>query len=388
MSVGIQNLRPVDVIGTGIVPFGKYPDLTLPRLAQPAVLEALRESGLARERVQKLYCGSALGGWMAGQRVARETGLTGIAVVNVENACSSSATAFHEAVIAIGSGLIDYAVVVGVEKLSALGGGTLPLDPEDHEVANGMVMPALYAMRANRYLHEHGYSPKDLAAVSVKSRRHGALTPYAQYREPVTIEQVLASRPIADPITLLQCCPANDGAAAVVLGPGDDRHRAGPPRVRVLGSHLTSGRYTSGFRDMTSPEITVRCAAEVYEEAGLGAADIDVLECHDAFSVAELLYYEALGLCASGEAPRLLHEGATSLGGRVVVNPSGGLLSKGHPVGASGAAQIVEIVRQLQGRAEARQVRGARRGLTHVTGGGTAGFDHGACCINVFGSMD
>lgn len=381
-----STLRPVSVLGTGIVPFAKYPATSAPRIARPAVLEALRECGLPRDRLQKLFCGSALGGWMMGQRIARETGLTGLPVVNVENACSSSATAFHEAVVAIGSGLIDYALVIGVEKLSALGGGTLPLHGEDIEVANGMVMPALYAMRAQRYLHDGGYTAHDLAAVSVKSRRHGALTPYAQYREPVTVEQVLASRRVADPLTLLQCCPASDGAAALVLGPADGRHAAIAPPVRVLASHLTSGRFVSGARDMTTPEITVRCSAESYEDAGLGPQDLDVLECHDAFSIAELLYYEALGLCARGEAPRLLHDGATSLGGRCVVNPSGGLLSKGHPVGASGAAQIVEIVRQLQGRAEQRQVAGARHGLTHVTGGGTAGFDHGACCIHIFGS--
>jgi len=241
-------------------------------------------------------------------------------------------------------------------------------------------------MRAQRYLHEHGHTVRDLAAVAVKSRRHGALTPYAQFRQPTTLEEVLASRPIADPLTLMQCCPTGDGAAAVVIGPADSRHRPVHDRVAVLGSHLASGKYVSGFRDMTVPEITVRCAGELYEEIGVDPRDLDVLECHDAFTIAELLYYEALGLCGRGEAPSMLHGGVTSLGGRNVVNPSGGMLSKGHPVGASGVAQIVEIARQLQGRCGARQVEGAKLGLTHVTGGGTAGFDHGACCIHVFGS--
>lgn len=379
------TLREVAVLGTGIVAFGKYPALPVPLLARPAVAEALRESGLPRADIAALYCGSALSGMMAGQRVARESGLTGIPIVNVENACSSSAAAFREAMVAVGAGVIDYALVVGVEKLSRLGGGTLPLDHEDIEVANGQVMPGLYAMRAQRYLHEHGHSVQDLAAVAVKSRRHGALTPYAQFRTATTVEEVLASRPIADPLTLMQCCPAGDGAAAVVIGPADAAPRGAHRPVRVLGSHLASGRFVSGFRDMTVPEITLRCAGELYEEIALDPHDIDVLECHDAFTIAELLYYEALGLCKPGEAPALLHSGATSLGGRNVVNPSGGMISKGHPVGASGAAQIVEIVRQLQGRCGARQVEGARLGLTHVTGGGTAGFDHGACCIHVFG---
>lgn len=379
-----SKLRPVAVLGTGIVPFGKFPDVSVPHLARPAVIEALRESGLERDQIESLYCGAALSGMMAGQRVARETGLTGIPIVNCENACSSSATAFRDAVIAVGSGMVDFAMVVGVEKLTRLRGGMLPLDEEDIEVANGMVMPALYAMRAQRYLHDHGHTVRDLAAVSVKSRRHGALTPYAQFREMTTIDEVLASRAVSDPLTLLQCCPTGDGAAAIVIGPADSRPRGDLAPIRVAGSHLASGRFMSGYRDMTVPEITVRCAGEVYQEAGFGPEDLDVIECHDAFTIAELLYYEALGLCERGEAPRLLHDGVTSLGGRHVVNPSGGMLSKGHPVGASGAAQIVEIVRQLQGRCGERQVAGAKVGLTHVTGGGTAGFDHGACCIHLF----
>lgn len=379
-----KHLRPVAVFGTGIVPFGKFPDVSVPHLARPAVIEALRESGLQRRDIGSMYCGSALSGMMAGQRVARETGLSGIPIFNCENACSSSAAAFRDAVVAIGSGTIDYAIVVGVEKLTRLRGGMLPLDDEDIEVANGMVMPALYAMRANRYLHDHGHTARDLAAVSVKSRRHGALTPYAQFREPTTVDEVLASRAVAAPLTLMQCCPTGDGAAAIVIGPADARGRGDHDAIRVSGSHLASGRFVSGFRDMTVPEITVRCSTELYEESGFRPEDLDVLECHDAFTIAELLYYEALGLCDSGDAPKLLHDGVTSLGGRHVVNPSGGMLSKGHPVGASGAAQIVEIVRQLQDRCGERQVKGAKVGLTHVTGGGTAGFDHGACCIHLF----
>lgn len=379
------SLRKVSIYGTGIIPFGKFPNLPLPLMARPAVLEALKESGVERKQIDAMYCGSALAGWMAGQRIARECGLTGITIVNTENACSSSATAFREAWIAVACGMIDFAVVVGAEKLTRLGGGTLPLDNEDIEVTNGMVMPGLYAMRARRYLHDYGYEEKDLAEVAVKSRKHGALTPYAQFRSPTTVEQVLASRKIADPLTLLQCCPTGDGAAAVVIGPAELASRYTDSPVHVLGSHLASGKFVSEFRDMTIPEITVRCVNELYEEIGLGPEDLDLLECHDAFTIAELLYYEALGLCPPGEGVRLLRQGATTFGGRTVVNPSGGLLSKGHPIGASGVAQIVEIARQLQGRCEQRQVQGARIGLTHITGGGTAGFDHGACCIHVFG---
>ena len=380
-----NNFRSVSVIGTGMVKFGKYRELTVPELARPAVIDALREAQISQKQIQAIYSGAAISGWMAGQRVARETGMSGVPVINCENACSSSATAFREAWIAVAAGMADYVLVLGVEQLTRLGGGTLPLDQEDIEVANGMVMPGLYAMRAQRYMHDFGATAEDLATVAVKARRHGSLNPDAQICTETTVEEVLGSRRIADPLTLLQCCPMGDGAAALVLCPSDRAANHNPQPIKVLGSHLASGRYVPGFRDMTMPEITVRCSSELYEETGVGPEDLDVIECHDAFSIAELLYYEALGLCGRGEAPKLLHDGTTSLGGRIPVNPSGGLLSKGHPVGASGAAQMVEVVRQLQGRCGHRQVADAKIGLTHVTGGGTYGFDHGACAIHLFG---
>lgn len=380
-----KNYRSVSVVGTGIVKFGKHRELTVPELARPAVIDALREAQISQKDIQAIYSGAAISGWMAGQRVARDTGMSGVPVINCENACSSSATAFREAWIAVGSGMVDFALVLGVEQLTRLGGGTLPLDQEDIEVSSGMVMPGLYAMRAQRYIADFGATVEDLASVAVKARIHGSLNPDAQMCTETTIEEVLGSRRIADPITLLQCCPTGDGAAALVLCPTDlaKKHNSNP--IKVIGSHLASGKYIPGFRDMTTPEITVRCSRELYEETGFGPEDLDVVECHDAFTIAELLYYEALGLCERGDAPKLLHDGATSLGGRVPVNPSGGLLSKGHPVGASGAAQMVEIVRQLQGRCGKRQVAEAKIGLTHVTGGGTYGFDHGACAIHLFG---
>lgn len=380
-----NNFRSVSVVGTGIVKFGKHRDLTVPELARPAVMNALREAQVSQKDIQAIYSGAAISGWMAGQRVARETGMSGVPIINCENACSSSATAFREAWIAVASGMVDYVLVLGVEQLTRLGGGTLPLDQEDIEVSNGMVMPGLYAMRAQRYMNDFGATVEDLASVAVKARRHGSLNPDAQICTETTVEEVLGSRRIADPLTLLQCCPTGDGAAALVLCPTDRAPKHNTKPIKVLGSHLASGKYIPGFRDMTIPEITVRCSRELYEETGVGPEDLDVVECHDAFTIAELLYYEALGLCERGDAPKLLHDGTTSLGGRVPVNPSGGLLSKGHPVGASGAAQMVEIVRQLQGRCGHRQVADAKIGLTHVTGGGTYGFDHGACAIHLFG---
>jgi benzoylsuccinyl-CoA thiolase BbsB subunit len=374
----------VAVIGVGMIPFGKYPDRTISDLAWPAVKAAIADAGIEPRRIQAAYCGTVFSGMMAGQRILARIGLSGIPITNVENACSSSSTALRQAVLAIRSGEIEVALVIGVEKLTKFGGGTLPLEEEDWEVRQGMVMPALYAMRATRYMHDFGLTKEQLALVSVKNRKNGSANPDAQMREPVTIEQVLGSRPIADPFTLLQCCPTGDGAAAIVLCASSLAPQFRRDPIQVRASDLTSGRYTPGYRDMTIPEITVRGAKEAFEEAGLGPEDIDVAEVHDAFSVAELLYYEAFGFCGRGEAGDFIQSGATQIGGKIAVNPSGGLLAKGHPIGATGAAQVVEIVRQLRGECGSRQQEGAKVGLSHATGGGISGFDHGACAIHIF----
>jgi len=377
-------MREVAIVGTGLVPFGKYPEKTLADIAWPAVKQAIQDSGIKKNDIGAAYCGTALGGMMAGQRILKIVGLTGLPIINIENACSSSSTAFREAWIAVAAGIYDAALVIGVEKLTKFGGGTLPLEKEDWEVAHGLVMPALYAMRARRYMHEYGLTEDQLAMVSVKARKHGGLNPDAQFRDPVTIEQVKQARPVADPMTLFHCCPSGDGAAAVVICSAEKARQYTTSPVCVLGSEINSGNYMTGYRDMTSPEITVRGAKQLYEEAGIGPEDVDLAEVHDAFAIAELLYYEALGFCARGNAAKLLEDGETSLGGRIPVNPSGGLLAKGHPIGATGVAQIVEIVRQLRGQCGDRQVEGAKVGLTHCTGGGISGFDHGVCSIHLF----
>lgn len=377
-------MRGVSVIGVGMVPFGKYPDRKLSDLGWPAVKAAITDAGVKPRQIQTAYCGTALGGMMSGQRVLGRIGLTGIPIANVENACSSSSTAFRQGVLAIRSGQYDVVLVVGVEKLTKFGGGTLPLEEEDWEVSQGLSMPALYAMRAKRYMHEFELTAKQLALVSVKNRRHGSLNPDAQMRQPVSLDDVMLARMIAEPFTLLHCCPTGDGAAAAVLCASTIAGQFRTDPVQVLASDVTSGKFMTGARDMTIPEITVRGAKEVYEEAGLGPKDVDVAEVHDAFSIAELLYYEAFGFCERGAAGRFIESGASTFGGDIVVNPSGGLLAKGHPIGATGAAQVVEVVRQLRGEAGARQVEGARIGLTHATGGGVSGFDHGACSIHIF----
>lgn len=372
------------IVGAAMIPMGKYRNSSYAGLAVPAVLNCLASAGATPQDLDAVVCGHAFGGMLTGQRIVKELGVGSIPVTNVDNACSGGATAMHLAWKDIRAGRHDIVLVIGVDKLTQFGGGTLPLVEEDPEVQNGMVMPALYAMRARRYLHERGATPADLAAVSVKARRHGARNPYAQFRKEVTIEEVLASRYIAEPITLMQCCPTGDGAAAILMVSEAGRKKLGLPAVRIAASVLHSGQVTSGFRNMLRPEITYESAKDAYAAAGIGPQDVDVVELHDAFTIAELVYYEALGLCEPGASNDFLKAGKSTYGGDVVVNPSGGLLSKGHPVGASGVAQAVEMYWQLTGQAGERQVEKARIGLSHVTGGGIAGLDHGACTVHIF----
>jgi benzoylsuccinyl-CoA thiolase BbsB subunit len=219
----------------------------------------------------------------------------------------------------------------------------------------------------------------------VKSKKYGAKNPYAHFQKEVTIEEVMASRMIADPLRVLQCCPRSDGASAVIVCATDIAHQHTSKPVQVLGSVQRSGKYMPGFRNMTMPESTQRTALEVYAQSGLGPDDIDLVEVHDAFSSNELLYSDALGFSKPGEAVQLLEDGEFEVDGRIPMNVSGGLVSRGHPIGPTGIAQLVEITHQLQGRCGARQVENAKIGMAHVTGGGVAGLDHGACTIHILG---
>ena len=380
-------MQDIYITGGAMTRFARHPGVKAPELAQQAILRALDDAGVAKDEVQAIYCANVLGGMILGQLAVRDLGFDGIPVYNVENACASGATAVHLARHALLAQQYDTVLVFGIEQLTALGGGTIPLQRNDHKTdlyaTAGMVLPAVYAMRGTRFLHERDVAPADLAAVAVKNRFHGSLNEFAQQRSETTVEEVLASRMIAEPLTLLQCCPSQvDGAAAVVLS----RRRGGAARpVRVLSSVVVSGKRERADDDILDAEITARAARQAYERAGVAPSEVDVVELHDAFTIAELLYYEALGLAAPGEAVPLLRSGATRLGGRVPVNPSGGLLAKGHPLGATGVAQMVEVLWQLQGRAGARQVEGARIGLTQCTGGGIAGVDHAASSVHLLG---
>jgi acetyl-CoA acetyltransferase len=376
----------VFVSGVAMTPFGRHENASMQDLAQTAVLQASQDAGVELDEVQAFYCANVYGGMVLGQVLLRDLGLDGQPLYNIENACASGATAVHLAMQALQLGTYDTVVVLGVEMLTQLGGGAIPLQRNDYKTElyaeQGMVLPAVYAMRATRYLHQHGIDARELAKIAVKNRHHGSLNPFAQTRKETTIDEVLQSRMVADPLTLLQCCPSSvDGAAAVVL---TTKKPAGLHRpVRILASVIQTGKREDGCDDILDAEITARAARIAYEKAGVGPQDLNLIELHDAFTIAELIYYEALGLCDRGAAAALLNSGATALGGRVPVNPSGGLLAKGHPLGATGVAQMVEVAWQLQGRAGGRQVHGARVGLTQCTGGGIAGVDHASSAVHI-----
>jgi acetyl-CoA acetyltransferase len=378
---------PIYIAGVAMTPFGRY-DGPIQDLAQLAVADAVADAGIELAEIQAWYAANVFGGMVLGQVLLRDLGVTGPPVYNVENACASGATGVHLACHALEAGRYETVVVFGAEQLTSLGGGALPMQRNDYMTElytrAGMTLPSVYAMRATRYLHEFGVKPEVLAGVAVKNRRHGGLNPYAQTRTSVSVDEVMNSRMVFDPLTLLQCCPsAVDGAAALVLTTRKPAQRSKP--VRVLASVVQSGRQETGTEDILAAEITTRAAQLAYREAGVTPADISMVELHDAFTIAELIYYHALGLCGRGEAHDLLLSGATALGGRVPVNPSGGLLAKGHPLGATGVAQMVEAVWQLEGRAGDRQIRDATLALTQCTGGGIAGVDHAASAVHILG---
>ncbi|MGE4427635.1 MAG: thiolase family protein [Solirubrobacteraceae bacterium] len=368
--------------GAFAVPFVKEGE-NIAVLGARAVRGLLEQTGADRDDIDVAVTGTALGGSLVGQRILKRLDMTGIPVINVENACATGATAVHVATQLVIAGQARAVIAVGVEQLSALGGGTLPLDLTDVEAAQGSVMPAVYAMRASRYLWEHGASAEDMAQVTVKNRRAGAHNPIARFQSEVTLDDVLASPMICDPLTLLQCSSNSDGAAAVLVCSPEYAASLTSPPIVIRASVVLSGEYSNGPRNMLVPDITVRAVAQAYDDAGITAWDVDLAEVHDAFTIAELLYYETLGFCAPGDGAKFLADGGPLPGGSVAVNSSGGLISRGHPVGATGVAQMVEAYEQLTGIAGDRQLANAEVAVTHVTGGGIAGVDNGACGVHV-----
>jgi len=369
-----------------MTPFGKHLERSLRDLGREACLAALRDAGVRPSEVESGYCGNALapalqGETGVGQSVLWEVGVRGIPVVNVENACASGSTALHEGWKAIAGGFCDTVLVVGVEKSVMPKGTMLNVGAAELEAQLGDVFPGTFALMAQQHMARYGTTREQIARVAVKNSGHGALNPYAQRRKALTIEEVLGSPMIADPLTLYSCCPNSDGAAAVVLAGAARARRSGGRAIRVAGSSLTSGRYDAR-RDLTFWPSEIAAARQAYEQAALGPEDVGVVEVHDAFTICEIVHCESLGLCPPGAGGRLIEEGATALGGRVPVNPSGGLLARGHPVGASGVAQAVEIAWQLRGEAGDRQVAGARVGLAQIMGGSQQG-DARACTVHI-----
>lgn len=387
----------VSIIGVGITSFGKYPDRSLRELAAPAITEALDDAAVREADIDLIIHANAVAGGLTGQEMTRgqvvvsDTGLVGKSLVNVENACASGSSALHLAKAAILSGMYRTVLVVGNEKMSGRSTRTV-LDAlasaadvdrlEDYsreltgrEGAAESFFMEVYAQETRDYMARTGATAHDFALIAAKNSAHAALNPHAQYRTVRTPEEVLASRMIADPLTMLMCSPVADGAAALVVRASDDT--ASTDAVRVRASVLRTGIPGGG-----TTTLERRTAHAAYEQAGFGPEDLDIVELHDAATPNELIVCEELGLCAPGEGPKLARSGATRLGGDLPVNVSGGLVSKGHPVGATGAAQIVELVNQLRGRAGQRQVVGARRGLAENAGG----YSHpeaAACAITI-----
>jgi len=380
-------MRGVAIIGVGSTIFGKYRDVSPEELGRRAVEAALEDSSVSYDKVGVASCANVYGGMCIGQSVMREVGITKLDLFNVENACASGSSAFNMIYRIIASGECDIGLAFGVEKMTTLAPAQLAPPETDLEANMGLLFPAFFALIMRRYLDRYGVTMDQVAQVAVKNRHHGCLNPYAQYKDEITIRDVLTSRMIADPITMLQCCPNTDGAAAAVLCAADVAHEYCSKPVQVAASVVSSGDYQWRQKDITFSDLTHRTARKAYETAELTPDDIDVCELHDAFAVNELMHYEELGFCDVGEGGRFVESGATSLGGKIPVNVSGGLLSKGHPLAATGVAQLAEIVWQLRGEAGDRQVKGAKVGLAHVMGGSVTGLESGACTVNILKSL-
>lgn len=380
-------MRSVVVLGVGQSPFGKFPEQSIAQLGGIAARAAVADAGIKASQLQVAYSSRLYADMITGQTVLKEIGVTRIEMVNVENACAGGATAVRSLYKDIAAGFCEVGIALGVESMttSPVAGKLIPPAKDDLEGQLGMSMPVMFALQAKRLMETHGATERDFAEVSVKAHDFGAVNPMAQYRKRFTVEEVLASRMIVDPITLLQCCPNTDGAAAVVMCSQEfaARHSQRKGDVQIRASVLVSGDYAYKKPDLTSMEIGARAATLAYEQAGIGPEDLDLVELHDAFASEELIHYEDLGLCRRGEAVSLLRSGATSMGGRIPVNPSGGLLSLGHPLSASGVRNICEITQQLRGEAGERQIPDAKVGLAQMLGGVATGLETGAATIHI-----
>jgi acetyl-CoA acetyltransferase len=403
-------MRDVAVVGAGMTRFGKFADRGLKELSNEAVSAALESAGMDKKGLQVAIVGNAAAGLITGQEcvrgqvVLREMGIDTIPIINTENACASSSTAFQVGWLYVASGMCDVALVLGVEKMysqdkartmAAFGAAVdveqlreimQRLKPPSEQQAGGesgagksrSLFMDIYAAAARVHMQKYGTTKEQYARIAVKNHLNGSLNPHAQYREVYSLEEILASPLIAEPLTRLMCAPIGDGAAAAVLVSEEKVRQYTTKPIWVRGSALVTG---SDHRAEEGDE-TSRAARRAFEMAGMTMDDVNVMEVHDASAPAELLIYEELGLCAKGEGGRLIDEGVTELGGRLPVNTSGGLLAKGHPIGATGVAQLYEIWLQLRGEAGERQVAGAKVGLTE-NGGGMVRGEAAATCVHI-----
>lgn len=368
----------VYVAGIDMIKFGRFPDKNVPQLGAEAARMALKDAGLTIQDMEALYCGNLLqASAMVGQRILQEIGQTGIPVTNSANACATGATAFRGGWMAIKAGIYDTVLVVGVEqmgKAGLLGGGGGSKGIPKEGLLGSNLMPAVFAEAGMEHTRKYGTTFEQFAQVSVKNHEHSTRNPKSMYRKETPLDMVMGAEMIAYPNTKLMCSVNVDGAAAAVLVSERRARELGMGRmVRVAASAMTSDPYTD--RDLVMPDVntcTRQAAAKAYEMAGIGPEDVDLVELHDCFATAEVLHYENLGLCADGEAAKLIDDREVWHGGRIPVNVSGGLLSKGHPLGATGVANIYEVSTHLRGEAGERQVEGAKVGLTHVIGLGSA----------------
>ncbi|MBL0419088.1 thiolase family protein [Ramlibacter sp. AW1] len=376
-------MQPAHIVGVGMTPFARHPDRSLKDLAREAVTAALVDAGIAQDQLQAAYCANSMAGIVTGQEsirgqvVLNAMGITGIPVVNVENACATGATAAHQGWLAVASGLHEAVLVVGFEKLyhpdrqvsmRALASAT------DVELANSPAGQSAFltesSKRLERYMQASGAALRHVALVAAKSRAHASLNPLAHYREANTVEEILAAPVVAPPLTRLMCSPISDGAAAIVICSDAFRRRhANGAAVRIAASVLRSGGTPGPLAGRTAQDA----AEAAYAMAGLTPADISVAEVHDTTAASELMLYEKLGFCEANGGPAFIESGAPALGGRLPVNTSGGLIARGHPVGATGVAQLCELVWQLRQTAGARQVPGAKAALAHNAGGTVCG---------------
>jgi acetyl-CoA C-acetyltransferase len=370
------------VAGVGSTTFGRHPDRSLQQLATEAARQAIDDSGVPPSAISAVFVGNFVGGILTGQEllapiVAADLGLGYVEAVKVEDACASSAAGLRLGSLLVAAGVHEAVLVVGVERLTGTprelftSSMTAAIDA-DVEASSGLTFPGFWGLVMERHMYQYGTTREQVTAVTVKNRRFGVANPLAQFRAPVTPEEVVASPLVADPVRRMDCCPVTDGAAALVVTGAALAARAGRPRIRVSGSALVSGPPRIGdYADVTVHDGTVEAARRAYAEAGVGPRDVDIAELHDCFSIAEIVDSEDLGFFPKGQGGPAVASGRSGPGGDVVINASGGLLSKGHPTGATGCGQVYEVVQQLRG-AHPAQVPGARIGLTHNAGGTAA----------------